>query len=103
MANILPQHQGNNDGIWRVFESYSRSLLQRDKCESVEVISGPIYSKDKPYADSAEMSNIFRSESVVLMKNGVVAPDELYKIIKCNRREGSYLDGFRFSNSGGTK
>jgi DNA/RNA endonuclease G (NUC1) len=34
-ANVVPQNQYNNGGIWNTFERYSRDLVMSGKCESV--------------------------------------------------------------------
>ncbi len=34
-ANVVPQHQYNNGGIWNTFERYSRDLVMDEKCDSV--------------------------------------------------------------------
>jgi len=44
-ANVIPQNQHNNAGIWNTFERYSRDLVMIGKCESVDIVSGPIYNK----------------------------------------------------------
>ena len=33
------------------------------------------------------------------MKNGIIVPPKLYKIIKCNKDKKSYASGFTFENS----
>ena len=39
---MLPQNGTNNGGIWNTFERYARDLVINDKCESVDIVSGPI-------------------------------------------------------------
>lgn len=42
---------------------------------------------------------MFREEALVLMRDGIVVPEKLYKIVKCNTRSGKqYVDGFEFWN-----
>jgi len=48
-ANTIPQNAANNSGIWNTFERYSRDLLIRDKCKTLEIINGPIFYSDKKY------------------------------------------------------
>lgn len=48
-ANIVPQNGENNGGIWNTFERYSRSLLSRSLCDSIEIVSGPIYHSNTPH------------------------------------------------------
>lgn len=42
-ANVIPQNGYNNGGIWNTFERYCRTLLKDKKCDTLEIISGPIY------------------------------------------------------------
>ena len=47
-ANTIPQNGVNNSGIWNTFERYCRGLLSKDTCESVEIVSGPVYHSNAP-------------------------------------------------------
>ena len=51
-ANTIPQHEDNNTGIWNTFERYSRSLLNDGKCDTIELVSGPIYYSENHYLDA---------------------------------------------------
>ena len=50
----MPQDGTNNGGIWNTFERYSRGLAVNGLCDSVEVISGPIFPKNSPYTNNEE-------------------------------------------------
>lgn len=77
----MPQDGHNNGGIWNTFERYARSLVAH--CDSVEVISGPVYA----------------GKAVVLKENGIPVPARMYKIIKCNRGGKSYVGAYEFLNA----
>jgi DNA/RNA endonuclease G (NUC1) len=68
---VIPQNAYNNGGIWNTFERYSRSLVVDDICESVEIISGPIYLKNQSKKDENSVQN---EKLLVLKENGVVVP-----------------------------
>ena len=55
LANTIPQNKYNNRGIWNTFERYSRSLLNDNKCDTLEIISGPIYYSDIPVEGNSEV------------------------------------------------
>ncbi len=98
-ANVIPQNGYNNGGIWNTFERYTRKLVLGPHCESVEVISGPVYLKETP---SGGEEKTHRERLIVLKENGIPIPERLFKIIKCNPREGrgkAYLSAFLFLNS----
>jgi DNA/RNA endonuclease G (NUC1) len=100
-ANVIPQNQYNNGGIWNTFERYSRDLAMNGKCDSVEVISGPIYFKGNEYQgeNGEKFEKVYQEKSVVLMEDGMMVPEKLYKIVKCNKKVGEqYLDAFEFWN-----
>lgn len=101
-ANVIPQNSDNNGGIWNTFERYCRSLLKDSKCDTIEVISGPIYNSDKllegKYWLKLGYHDVYKNEQIVLLKNGIVVPPRLYKIIKCNTKDKTYASGFTFYN-----
>ncbi len=71
------------------------------KCDSVEVISGPIYFKGNEYQgeNGEKFEKVYQEKSVVLMEDGMMVPEKLYKIVKCNKKVGEqYLDAFEFWN-----
>lgn len=41
---MIPQNAFNNQVKWKIFEDYCRNILKDKKCDSVEVISGPIFN-----------------------------------------------------------
>jgi DNA/RNA endonuclease G (NUC1) len=84
----VPQDGTNNGGIWNTFERYSRNLAFGGLCDSVEIISGPIFQKNYPFSGSThpEEQKSYDSELIVLKKDGIVVPQKLYKIIKCNSK-----------------
>ena len=94
-ANTLPQHKHLNRGSWKNLESYGRNLIRLGLCDTVEVISGPVYYSGYPKKD---MPNIFQNYQVVLMENGIVVPPKCYKIIKGNKGDKSYLAAFVLDN-----
>lgn len=63
-SNVIPQNGYNNGGIWNTFQRYSRSLVVDDVCESVEIISGPIYLKNQPKKDE----NSLQTEKLLVLK-----------------------------------
>jgi endonuclease G len=62
MTNMVPQDPGNNRGIWKKLEIYSRVLAQVD---NIYVISGPVFIGTKHKT----------------IGRGVVVPEQLFKII----------------------
>lgn len=102
-ANVIPQNGYNNGGIWNTFERYTRKLVLGPHCESVEVISGPVYLKETlSTVEGEEKEKAHRERLIVLKENGIPIPERLYKIIKCNPRENrgkNYLSAFLFLNS----
>lgn len=42
--------------------------------------------------------NVYKNTEKVMMKNGIVIPPKLYKIIKCNTTRTAYTSGFTFLN-----
>jgi DNA/RNA endonuclease G (NUC1) len=71
-------------------------LLSNHKCETIEVISGPIYNSEKKLEG---YENVFVNEQKVLMKDGIIVPSHLYKLIKCNTQSKAYASGFVFENA----
>lgn len=70
---MIPQNGYNNGGIWNTFERYARRLTLGPLCESVEVISGPIYLKETPGGET-ESSKVHQEKLVVLKENGIPIP-----------------------------
>lgn len=69
-------------------------------CESVEVISGPIYLKETPGGEGEEGGKAHHEKLIVLKENGIPIPERLFKIIACNsRQQKTYLTAFLFLNS----
>ena len=96
LANTVPQNQYNNRGIWNTFERYSRSLLTDEKCDTIEIVSGPIFYSDIKDKDHPE---VYHNQQVVFKENGIITPPQLYKIVKCNTKNGySYASAFKFKN-----
>lgn len=62
LTNMMPQNPGNNRGIWKYTETYTRSWA--DAYEEVYVITGTIFDKD-----------------VGTLGNGVKVPAHIYKIV----------------------
>jgi endonuclease G len=62
LTNIVPQHSGNNRGIWRVLEDRVRNMsLEGD----IFVITGPVFDQPRtPIGD-----------------NAIPVPSKLYKIV----------------------
>jgi hypothetical protein len=61
------------------------------------VVSGPIYFKTGQYQgeNGEKYERVYQEKSIVLLENGIVVPEKLYKIIKCNTKTGDqYLDAF---------
>ena len=42
--------------------------------------------------------DVYKNEEKVMLKNGIIVPPRLYKIIKCNTKDASYTSGFVFHN-----
>lgn len=97
---MIPQDGQNNGGIWNSFERYARDLAFRQDCESVEILSGPIYPKNSPYSKEAANPDAksFNSVLKVLKLDGAPVPEKIYKIIKCNSKNGSHYSAYEFLN-----
>lgn len=64
---MIPQNGYNNGGIWNTFERYARDLASNENCESVEIISGPIYVKNNPFTQQSDNNpKSYRSKLIVL-------------------------------------
>lgn len=61
---MIPQNGYNNGGVWNTFERYARSLVVDDICQSVEIISGPIYLKN----EGKKEENSVQSERLLVLK-----------------------------------
>lgn len=94
-ANCIPQNSYFNRGSWKNLESYCRNLLRNNLCETVEIISGPVFYSGVPFIG---LENVYENKQVVMMENGLVVPPKCYKIIKANKAEASYLSAFVLTN-----
>jgi DNA/RNA endonuclease G (NUC1) len=81
-ANCAPQNEYLNRGSWKNLESYCRGLLRNDKCDTLEIISGPVFYSGTPMG--RDSPNLFLNSQVVMMENGLVVPTSYYKIVKAN-------------------
>ncbi len=70
-------------------------------CDTVEVISGPVFYSNIPYErpkQKTKIENLFKNEQMVMLENGLVVPPKCYKIIKANVGNQSYLAAFVMPN-----
>lgn len=94
-ANCIPQNYYFNRGSWKNLESYCRNLIRNDVCETIEIVSGPVFYSGLPHK---KLANTFENQQVVMLQNGLVVPPKCYKIAKANVGNKSYLAAFVLAN-----
>ena len=74
LSNVAPQVPAFNRGIWAALERYCRELVLKAECESVEVISGPLFL---PKNEAGKRYVKYE----VIGKNDVAVPTHFFKVI----------------------
>jgi DNA/RNA endonuclease G (NUC1) len=63
-ANCIPQNYYFNRGSWKNLESYCRNLIRNDVCETIEIVSGPVFYSGLPHK---KLANTFENQQVVML------------------------------------